>query len=286
VLVTLDHVVIAVRDLESSTSAYTVLLGRRPSWNGVHPSFGTANTLFRLRNTYLELLARDGDGPVSRIVGERLERDGEGLLALAFGTDDADRCTRVLRDRGLAATDPVEGQGCESTTGVDRHWRNVMLPESETRGVPLFAIEHLSPPEALPLGEPVAREESVVEGLDHVVITTQDADATRELYGERLGIRLALDRTFEKRGLRLLFFRIGGITLEAAARLDAPTEDDGRDRLWGLAYRVSDLGAARSRVAEAGFDVSEARAGQKPDTVVCTVRKETNGVATLLIESH
>ena len=34
--------------------------------------------------------------------------------------------------------------------------------------------------------------------------------------------RLALDRTFPERGLRLLFFRPGGVTLEVAAALTPP----------------------------------------------------------------
>ena len=39
---------------------YGRLLGRRPSWRGEHPGYGTANTLFRLDNTYLELLLELG----------------------------------------------------------------------------------------------------------------------------------------------------------------------------------------------------------------------------------
>ena len=54
---TLDHVVIAVRDLDAATADYTALLGREPSWRGEHPKYGTQNTLFRIDNTYIELLA-------------------------------------------------------------------------------------------------------------------------------------------------------------------------------------------------------------------------------------
>ncbi len=279
---TLDHVVIAVRDLDAATGTYSALLGRRPSWQGHHPGFGTANTLFRLRNTYLELLAPAGEGVVARILTEHLERDGEGLFALALGTDDADACAAALRGRGIAASEPVEGQGRDQTTGAERRWRNVLLPESETRGVRLFAIEHLSSPEALPLADPIAPEETLISGIDHVVVMTQDPDASRDLYGEKLGIRLALDRAFETRGLRLLFFRLGGITLELAARLDAPRETAAPDRLWGIAYQVPDVPGARKRVADVGFAVSQVRRGQKEGTTVCTIQRETHGVATLL----
>ena len=54
---TLDHVVIAVHNLDAATMDYTALLGRAPSWHGSHPTYGTKNTLFRIDNTYVELLA-------------------------------------------------------------------------------------------------------------------------------------------------------------------------------------------------------------------------------------
>jgi catechol 2,3-dioxygenase-like lactoylglutathione lyase family enzyme len=279
----LDHVVIAVGDLEAATDRYSLLLGRRASWRGSHPHFGTVNTLFRLENTYLELLAPAGEGPVARMLTQRLEQEGEGPVALAFGTEDAAECAASLRERGLTASDPTEGRGREQTTGAERHWHNVLLPVSETRGVQLFAIEHHSPAEALPVAEPLAAETSIVTGVDHVVVMTGDAEAARSLYGDKLGLRLALDRAFEARGLRLLFFRIGGITLEIAAQLDAPAETEARDRLWGVAHQVPSVPAARARLAEAGVEVSETRRGQKEGTLVCTVRSGTHGVATLLI---
>ena len=56
-LTALDHVVIAVRDLEAASLQYGELLGLGPSWAGEHPDLGTRNTLYRLGNTYLELLS-------------------------------------------------------------------------------------------------------------------------------------------------------------------------------------------------------------------------------------
>src|SRR5262245_44679735 len=110
-LTTLDHVVIGVRDLATASTSYERLLGRRPSWRGVHPSFGTANVLFRLENTYIELLAVQGEGPMADWLQERLNGGHEGLCAVAFGTDDAASITSVLRERGLHPTDPIEGSG-------------------------------------------------------------------------------------------------------------------------------------------------------------------------------
>ncbi len=110
-----------------------------------------------------------------------------------------------------------------------------------------------------------------------------DLESSQRLYGEVLGLRLALDRTFEARGTRILFYRAGGVTVEVAGSLSESPRPSKPDRLWGLAYRVRDLEAAHERLVAAGFDVSEIRMGAKRGTRVCTVRRETHGVATLLI---
>ena len=144
-------------------------------------------------------------------------------------------------------------------------------------------IEHLSPASVLPPAPIDGDAAAAIDGVDHVVVMTADADAAIALYRDRLGIRLAFDRTFEQRGLRLLFFRVAGITVELAAPLGAAATPD---RFWGISYRVRDVEAARARLHAAGFDVSEVRSGHKPGTHVCTVRSETHGVATLLIAAE
>ena len=281
-LETLDHIVIAVRDLEPASDVYARLLGRRPSWRGAHPGYGTANTLFRLDNTYVELLSPVGPGVIADRLRDGLAKHGDGPFALAFGTPDADAATREFREAGLGAAEPIDGEGTESTSGVVRRWRNVMLPESDTGGVFVFAIEHRSPCDALPPAQPLEDPRSAISAVDHVVVNTPAPERAIGLYRDKLGLRLALDRSFPDWGARLLFFRIGGVTVECAAPL-AAADAEGDDRLWGISYRTADVDAARARLVAAGFDASEVRGGRKPGTRVLTVRGEPCGVATLLL---
>jgi catechol 2,3-dioxygenase-like lactoylglutathione lyase family enzyme len=101
VLTTLDHLVIAVRDLDAATATYASLLGRAPSWHGEHPGAGTANTLFRLDRTYAELLSPIGRGALGDALRAQLDRHGEGPYALAFGTDEAAACAAAWRARAV-----------------------------------------------------------------------------------------------------------------------------------------------------------------------------------------
>jgi catechol 2,3-dioxygenase-like lactoylglutathione lyase family enzyme len=284
-LQSLDHAIVAVRDLDAASRSYGALLGRRPSWRGEHPALGTANVLYRLENTYLELLCPQPESSQAEGLRARLEEKGEGLLGLAFQTEDADFCRAALAERGLHPLAPKQGLGQDLDSGAVREFRNVLLPADESRGVLLFAIQHLSSPDLLPPAGLVAPAASAVTGVDHLVVRTADAEAAKQLYGRELGIRLALDRSFEQWGARLLFFRIGGLTIEVAASLGEEVDPGAPDELWGIAYRVRDAQAARERLAGEGFDVSEVRPGRKPDTRVFSVRSETHGVATLCLES-
>jgi catechol 2,3-dioxygenase-like lactoylglutathione lyase family enzyme len=286
----LEAVIQSLRDLEAAAERTAALLGRPASWRGVHPGNGTANALFRLENGYLELLAAAGEGPLGEQVAAFLEQRGEGQLALALGTPDLAACVAALRERGVQLPEPTDGEGRRDAAAPGdagaadvRRWSSVLLPVDASRGLPLLLIQHHSPEDALPLRAPSAPAAAAIAGFDHAVVLSGDLAAAGALYGDTLGLRLALDRRFEARQIRILFFRLGGVTVEVAGAL-AGGDAESPDRFGGLAYRVPDVAAARQRLADAAFDVSEVRGGFKPGTRVCTVRDGTCGVPTLLIE--
>jgi catechol 2,3-dioxygenase-like lactoylglutathione lyase family enzyme len=279
----LDHVILAVRDLGDATRRYATLLSRSPSWRGDHPGWGTANALFRLDNTYIELITPHGDGPLGRMVAAQLDQRGEGPIGLAFATSDLDTVHAQLVANGLEPSPVSPGLGRDTDTGQTRRWRSVLLPETRTRGVLMIAIEHESP-DLLPEAAPVGPQDAIVTGIDHAVVRASDADAAITLYRDGLGLRLVLDRSFPDWGMRLVFLRVGGVTVEIAQPLRDAQLPATTDQVWGLSWRVPNADAARTRLAEAGLEVSEVRPGRKPGTRVISVKAGTCGVPTLLIE--
>jgi catechol 2,3-dioxygenase-like lactoylglutathione lyase family enzyme len=137
------------------------------------------------------------------------------------------------------------------------------------------------PPASTP--RPAASPDTV-EAIDHVVIHTPSVERAIALWRDRLGLRLALDREFPARGLRMAFFRSAGITLEFVSPLAPAADPTAPDRFYGIAYRVGDLAACRARLLQAGLDISGIRPGNKSGTSVATVRSGVAGVPTLLIE--
>ena len=281
---TLDHVVIGVGDLDQATADYALLLGRGPSWHGEHPKYGTRNTLFRIDNTYVELLAAGtGKGRWSEELQKFLDK-GEGIYSLALGTSAIDALVKDLRSRELPVQNPADGDGIDKLGGGHRFWRNALVPPKHTSGARIFFIQHFSPADALPPA-PVSAAGAHVNRIDHVVVLSPDLEQTKKLWGETLGARLALDRTFPDRNTRILFFRLGDVTIEISGGAVQTEEGVGKpDRIWGVAWGVDDLAATVARLRAAGIDVSDPRRGAKPGTLVATVKSHTHGVATLLIE--
>ena len=118
--------------------------------------------------------------------------------------------------------------------------------------------------------------------LDHVVVSSQDPERAAALYGARLGLDMALDRSHQEWG-QLMFFRCGDLIVEVVRRPVAEA-DQAHDKLWGLSWRVADIDATHARLVAAGIDVSEVRIGRKPGTRVLSVRNGTCGIHTLLLE--
>jgi hypothetical protein len=80
----LDHLIIAVEDLDKATQNYQLIMGVPPVWSGEHKSLGTSNTLFNFQNTYLELLSATGEGLGADLINYYLKDTGEGLIGIVL----------------------------------------------------------------------------------------------------------------------------------------------------------------------------------------------------------
>jgi len=276
----LDHVVIAVRDLDAAMRAYGTLLGRSPSWRTEATGGGAEVAAFGLANVGVELIAPAGDGPMAGRLRAALDAEGEGLASLAFAVDDIARAHRRLARLALAPEPVVAAESMDRVSAARRRWQRTRASTTATHGVRIFLIEPETP---LPRSPAVEGETASVSGLDHVVVRTPDPERAAALYGARLGLDMRLDRSNAEWGSRLMFFRCGDLIVEIAHDLRAGVSS-GPDRLWGLSWRVPDAEAAHRRLAAAGSDVTSVRPGRKPGTRVFTVRDGTCGVPTLVLE--
>jgi len=271
----LDHVVVLVGDIEVGAAAYQTLFALAPSWRS--SGDGAEHVLFTLDNMTLELVAPVGEGATADRVRAAFAEQGEGLASICFRTNDIAKMHRRLERLTLKPEPVGEAESRDVTTGATMSWKRTRAATDMTRGVRLFFLELVR---QRPLS--VATAAAPIKAIDHVVIGTADPERAAALYGARLGLNMALDRSHPDWG-RLMFFRCGDLVVEIVHRPDN-NDPNTPDRLRGLCWRVDNIEATRARLISANIDVSEVRAGRKPGTRVMTARNGTCGVATLLVE--
>lgn len=183
-----------------------------------------------------------------------------GLQSMVFATPDLDKASKLLERRA------VETTRTGNTLALEGHGVAIGLA-----------------PKASDAPSPLAADDAAcVSSLDHVVVRTPNPERAIAFYAGRLGLDLRLDRSNEKWGARLLFFRCGDLVVEIAHDLKKGVSD-APDRLWGLSWRVPDVAKAQARLKAAGLDVTEPRDGRRPGSQVFSVKDKTEGVPTLVI---
>ena len=108
-----DHVVIAVKDLETGIKQYETIYGMSVSDRGEPAGAGFKNAHFRFGPSFVELIAPNSDqGPVAK----RLASGGEGVYLMALAVDDLAATLAELRAKGVrllgdpGPDKPVTGQ--------------------------------------------------------------------------------------------------------------------------------------------------------------------------------
>ena len=271
-----DHIIIAVKNLDQAISDYEKILGIAPCWKGKHNELGTENALFNCENTYLELLSPCDAGPGTEFVNSLLAVKGDHLAGIALGTKNIEEVKEVLNKDGYEV-EISSGEATSERDGKIRRWKNIFLPSSLSRELFIFIIKHTVG--SLPKNE--NQDASKVKKLDHVVINTQDADNFISIYRDVYKIRLALDKTIEHWKRRMLFFRTNATTIEVIEEKD---KKESADELWGLAWEVDSIEDAHKRLVGNNVEVTPIKEGLKKGTLVATIKSHTCNVPTLLIE--
>jgi catechol 2,3-dioxygenase-like lactoylglutathione lyase family enzyme len=275
----LDHVLIVCTAIDEGEHTYSALLGRDPDWRSTDPG-GSSTVIFQLENTALEIMAPHGGGPLARRLHSMMDIEGVGLKSLIFASDKLAEDRAAFDRRALKPDEIAPGESVDPYSGKARYWSRFRLDEQATHGVRIFGLQRKAPD---PLVCKPAKA-GAMTGLDHVVINTANPDRAAALYGARLGLRLALDRSNPDWDMRLMFFRTGDLTVELAHKISAGVGNQ-PDKLWGLTWKTADIEAAHARLMASNFAVTSIRAGRRAGTKVFTVRDGTMGVPTLVISA-
>lgn len=143
-LLGIDHVVIAVPDLEVAAMELEQVVGIVATAGGRHPVLGTANRLIWLGDTYVELVTIVDEtlatgswlgGPVVAALA-----NGGGFVTWAVASDDLDGDVASLGALGASYGDPIDGHRIRPDGEVVR-WRTA-IPQRLGPSEGPFLIEH------------------------------------------------------------------------------------------------------------------------------------------------
>jgi methylmalonyl-CoA epimerase len=109
----IDHVGIAVEDLDAAVEFYRRTLGLEPAHRDVVESQGVEEVLFEVGDSRIQLVGALGpDTPVGRFLAKR----GPGLHHLGLGVDDVAATLQILRAAGVPLVDESPRSGSRGTT--------------------------------------------------------------------------------------------------------------------------------------------------------------------------
>ena len=99
-LTEIDHVAIAVHDLEAAVAWYRDVFGAEVEHREVVESDGVEEALLRVAESYVQLLTPTRDTSPVRAY---LEKRGEGIHHVAYRVDDCAEALQAVKDAGCRA---------------------------------------------------------------------------------------------------------------------------------------------------------------------------------------
>jgi methylmalonyl-CoA/ethylmalonyl-CoA epimerase len=112
-LTEIDHVAIAVHDLEAAVRWYSEALGAEVAHREVIEADGVEEALLRVADSYVQLLTPTRPDST---VAAYLERRGEGIHHVGYRVADCAAALQAVKETGAQVIDEVPRPGSRGTT--------------------------------------------------------------------------------------------------------------------------------------------------------------------------
>ena len=118
ILTEIDHVAIAVNDLEAAIAYYQEAFGAQVHHREIVESDGVEEALVKVADSYIQLTAATRpDSPIAK----HLEKRGEGLHHIGYRVDDCQVALDAMVAAGATAIDQSPRSGSRGTTVAFMH---------------------------------------------------------------------------------------------------------------------------------------------------------------------
>ncbi|WP_199726761.1 MULTISPECIES: methylmalonyl-CoA epimerase [unclassified Aquimarina] len=107
----IEHIGIAVKDIDKSNSLYEQLLGVAPYKQEIVESESVITSFFKVGENKIELVASTKeDGPIGKFISKK----GEGIHHIAFDVDDIEKELERLEKEGFQLINKTPKKGADN----------------------------------------------------------------------------------------------------------------------------------------------------------------------------
>tara|TARA_B100001750_G_scaffold245003_2_gene263619 strand:+ start:1345 stop:2217 length:873 start_codon:yes stop_codon:yes gene_type:complete len=190
----LDHVLIAVRDLDETRDFYSAL-GFQVTPEGLHPGRGTSNRLVVFGPDYLELISvREPGVKLFRPNLAPFLKKREGLFLFAIGTTGLQAHVKDLQAKGVSISNPIAGRRQADDGSTAYSWTQAEIDPKDTPGCQTFLIQHNHPfDERYTEPRDPADHPNGVIGIHSLTLGTVNAQESADVWKDLFGLQQTYD---------------------------------------------------------------------------------------------
>ena len=271
-LIRVQNIFLATKNIEETSQKFSIFFRRKPNFIGQSRKLGIDIISFGLNKTNICLISPKNSGIWSEKLNNFLKNKGEGIFGINFFSNDFNNDYNNFVKNHLKLSGKIESS-FEGNNDIEIKFSFFNILEKTIESLNILVSSKID------FQDNKSSLKNNVSKVNQLVIQTEDPDTIKEIFEGKLSIRLALDKTFKKWAGRMLFFRLGGVTLEVIEGKDIKQNSE----YFGIGWHADNYNKCYDDLINDGFRLSEIRAGRKEGTLVSTLKEPILNIPTILI---
>ena len=271
-LIRVQNIFLATKNIEETSQKFSIFFRRKPNFIGQSRKLGIDIISFGLNKTNICLISPKNSGIWSEKLNNFLKNKGEGIFGINFFSNDFNNDYNNFVKNHLKVSGKIESS-FEGNNDIEIKFSFFNILDKTIESLNILVSSKID------FQDNKSSLKNNVSKVNQLVIQTEDPDTIKEIFEGKLSIRLALDKTFKKWAGRMLFFRLGGVTLEVIEGKDIKQNSE----YFGIGWHADNYNKCYNDLINDGFRLSEIRAGRKEGTLVSTLKEPILNIPTILI---
>lgn len=271
-LTRVQNIFLATKNIEKTSKQFSSFFLKNPDFIGHSKNLGIEIIVYDIGKTNICLICPKNHGIWFNSLSNFLKDKGEGIFGLSLSSDDINKDYSNFVKNGLEINEKIESN-FEGSKESQLKFSFFNIIDNSIDNLNILVSNEIN---FLKKG---INSIDNISKVNQLVIQTEVPDSIIDIFEKKLNIRLALDKTFKEWSGRMLFFRIGGVTLEVIEGKNIKS----RSEYFGIGWHTDNFNKCYNDLVEEGLKFSEIRKGRKKGTIVSTLKNPMLNIPTILI---